>query len=388
MSGLPIARVLGVEIRVQGAWILVLGLVAAIAASQVGNVDPTLPELTRWVLGGLVAMGFLASTIAHDLGHALVARRNGVSVPAILVSFFGGTTPFDPTAADPSGELRIAIAGPAASVGIGAILGVVAIGVDSLAGPGFDALAAVLGLLAALNLLLGLVNVLPAYPMDGGRVVRALAWSRTGLERSGWRGAARTGRVVGLVIAGSGIALMLMGEMANGAMVALSGWLFILSGRAIRERLRVDELIGDVRVADAMEADPATVRPTLTVDTIAAQLLDGESEITAVAVVDEDDRLVGLLGLRQVRRIRPERRTTTHVGEVMASGPGLPVVTSDEPLIGALERLQRSGLDGLPVVDDDRLVGVMTRHSVGRLIIERKAIVEGATPAGRRPGRR
>ncbi len=372
MIGVPVARILGIEVRLQLGWVLVVAFVAAIAAAQIGDVYPTVQPLVQWVLGGIVAFGFLASALIHDLSHAVVARRRGVEVRSIAISFFGGTTPLDPASPVPGDELAIAIAGPAVSIGLG---GALALGATALGASGETAAqvaAQVLAVLAVLNLMLGFVNVIPSYPLDGGRIVRAIAWKRTGSERRGWLAAGSVGRLVGTVVIAGGIAVVFVGEVTNGAMVALSGWFLLLSSRAVRERVKVDELIGDLSVADVMEPDPQTVHPGLTVDTFAAQLLDDDTSTTAIAVVREND-VVGILGVRQVRRVRLQNRSTTRVEDVMARPPRMPTVGPTDRLVAAVERLHRSGLDGLPVLDGGRLVGVLTRRSIGAAVQARKA---------------
>lgn len=376
--GVPIARIFGIEIRVQLGWILVLALIAVIAVGQLEAVSPGLESAVSWLLGGIVALGFFLSSISHDLAHALVARRRGVDVQAIGVAFFGGSTPFDPSSPNPGDDTAIAISGPLTSIGIAAALFGVSLGVVSL-GPAFEAAVAVLSVLILLNLLLGVVNLVPAYPLDGGRIVRDLAWRRTGSERSGWRAASFSGRVSGFVVIAIGIALLLPDGDVTGAMVALTGWFLILSANAVRDRVKLDDLVGGYTVAEAMEVDLVTVQPNLTVDTFAAQLLDGESPTTAVPVV-EGDAVVGLLGIGQVRRLRPSAWASTRVADVMARPPRLTYLAPGDALRASLERIQKAALDGLPVLDDDKLVGVLTRRAIASFVQRRQSSSATAAP--------
>ncbi len=381
MIGVPIARIRGIEIRVQLGWIFVVALVAALAVIEVGEAVPTLAAPVQWLLGGAVGLAFFGSAMVHDLAHALTARRRGVDVQSVLVSFFGGTAPGEPESAVAADDLAIAASGPIVSTLIGLTLGAIAVGMGAAVGEFGRAGAQLVALLAALNLLIGMVNLVPAYPLDGGRIVRAMAWRRTGSLARGWAVASRTGRLSGLVAVAIGGGLFLAGEVTNGGMVALSGWFLILSSRAIRERLKVDALIGDLSVGDVMERDPATIHPGLTVDTVAGQLLDNESTTSAVLVVDGTE-VVGILGVREVRRLRPAARGTTRVRDAMVRAPRMPVVGPDARLLDALERLQRSGLDGIPVIDDGRLLGVLTRRAVGKVVHLRT----GGEPPSRRRG--
>jgi Zn-dependent protease/predicted transcriptional regulator len=367
--GVPVARIFGIEIRVQLAWILPLALVSALAVDEIQTTQPNLEPLTAWGLGLMVAAAFFVSSVIHDLVHAVVARQRGIPVQAIAVSFFGGSTPLDPTAPEPSDDLAIAASGPLASLAIAGAAGVLALATGALGGDlGF--LAIPLAALLVLNALLGGINLVPAYPLDGGRIIRALAWRRTGSEQKGWRAAAASGRVSGVLAVAIGVLVLLNGSTTNGAMIALSGWFLILSARTIRDRVRVEELIGDAIVRDAMEPATVTVHANLTLDTFAAQLLDGESGTTAVPVTEGDD-VVGLIGVRQVNRVRRDRWAQTRVADAMLTPPRLVMLSPDDPLPGAVAALQRANADGLPVLVDGNLAGLMTRATVGKLVSQR-----------------
>lgn len=377
MIGVPVARIFGIEVRLQLGWVFVVALVAALATVQVAEVDPTVQPVVQWILGGVVAFGFFLSALVHDMSHAVLARRRGVEVKSIVISFFGGATPLDPASPNPGDELAIAVAGPAVSIALGAGLALGATALGAGGGSVMLVVAQVLAVLAVLNLILGLVNVIPAYPLDGGRIIRAFAWRRTGVERDGWRAAAASGRIVATLVIVGGAALIFVGEVTNGAMFALSGWFLLLASRAIGERVKVNDLIGDLAVGDVMERDGPTVHPGLTVDTFAGQLLDGEVPITAIPVL-RDEEVIGILGVRQVRRLKPGNWATAHVEDVMARPPRLPMLGPGDGLISAVEQLQRAGLDGLPVLAEGRLVGVLTRRSIGLAL-------QGRTAARRTP---
>lgn len=370
MNGIPVARIFGIEIRIQLGWVLALALIGYVAVSGLGVLQPGLDPALGWALAGIVAIGFFLSSLVHDLAHALVARRRGLPVTEIAVSFFGGATPSDPPANGPRDDFTIAVAGPLASLVLGALLGFGAIAAGLGTGPVLGTAAATLGLVSALNLLLGSVNLLPAYPLDGGRMVRAIGWRRGGSMQAGSKAAAVSGRVIGFAAISVGVAIMALADLTNGAMIALSGWFLVLSSRSIIDRLKTESLIGGLHVQDAMEPGNVSIGPGLTVDTFAGQLLDDESAMTVVPVVS-DDAVVGVLGVREVRRLQRTRWPTTRVEDVMTKPPRLTFLAVSDPLIAAVERLQRAGVDGLPVLDGGSLVGMLTRRSIGRLLHER-----------------
>ena len=376
MIGIPIARVFGIEIRVQLGWVIVLALIAVIAVGQLTAIDPEIEAATSWILGGVVALGFFLSSVVHDLAHAVVARRRGVDVRAVVVTFFGGSTPLDPGSADPGDDAAIAASGPVVSIVIGFVLLALTAWAFAL-GESFDNATGVLSVLVFLNLVLGFVNLIPAYPLDGGRIVRDLVWRRSGSERTGYRAASRSGRITGILVIALGVGVLAIDPSFTGAMIAITGWFLILSANAVRDRVKVDELVGSHTVGEAMEPDPVTINPSLTIDTFAAQLLDGESPMTAVPVVEGDD-VVGVLGVSQVRRIPQPRWTTTRVESAMVRPPKMTFLGREDGLKGALEHLQRHGLDGLPVMAEGKLVGVLTRRAAALFVRAKQA----APPAG------
>lgn len=367
MRGVPIGRIAGIEIQVQLAWVLVLALIAALALSQLRQAAPGSSEPVRWLLAGLVAVGFFGSAVAHDLSHALMARRRGIDVRTVVVSFFGGAAPDEPSAGRAADDLAIVTVGPAVSLGIGVGLVLLAVGSAAVSGPIGDAAGPLLGVLGVLNLLLGGVNLVPAYPLDGGRIVRDLAWLRSGDERTGWRAAARIGRYTAFLLLAAGLVVVATGDPANGAFVALSGWFLFLSARAIKERVRVDELIGDLHVSDALEIDVPSIGPGLTLDTFADQLLGDESPTTVVPVM-RDDELLGVVGVAQVRRVRQAAWPTTHVEDVMLKPPRLVPLSPDDTLLSGFEKIRRARADGLPVVGSDGFVGLLTLRSIGAIV--------------------
>jgi Zn-dependent protease/predicted transcriptional regulator len=380
--GVPIARIFGIEIRVQLSWIVVLALIAVIAVGQLTAIDPEIEAVTSWILGGVVALGFFASSVIHDLAHAVVARRRGVDVRAVVITFFGGSTPLDPGSSDPGDDAAIAASGPLVSIVIGLVLLALTAGAFAL-GEAFDNATGVLSVLVFLNLVLGFINLVPAYPLDGGRIVRDLVWRRSGSERTGYRVASQSGRVTGFLVIAAGIVVLAVDPSFTGAMIALTGWFLILSANAVRDRVKVDELVGDHTVAEVMEPDPVTVNPSLTIDTFAAQLIDGESPMTAVPVV-EGEEVVGILGVSQIRRVAQPRWTTTRVEAVMAKPPKLTFLSPTDSLRDALEQLQRQRLDGLPVMDAGNLVGVLTRRAAALFVRAKQGKVPAA-PDGTDP---
>ena len=376
MNGIPVARIFGFEIRIHLSWVLIIAVITILAQVQAETAAPALAAPVRWAVGAIIAGAFLLSVLAHELAHGIAARRLGLEVGPITLYFFGGSASFQVESDRPRDEAIVAAAGPAVSIVIGAVLGGLALLLGTFGDPLLRAAASILLVMAALNLILGVINLVPAYPLDTGRVVRAVVWARTGDERKGARVAARTGRAIGWLLIGLGIALMIVDDTIDGLMLALSGWFLGSTSRGIDRRLVVQDLLLGVKVEDAMEREVASVAPNLTVDTFGDRLLESGDGSAMPVLADEE--IVGLIGATQLRRLRRGAWSTTRAEDLMVAPPRLTFLEARDTLWSALDRLRRTGLDGLPVVDAGALLGIVTRQSIAETI-QNRAKLRGVT---------
>jgi Zn-dependent protease len=362
MNGIPVARLFGFEIRIHPSWVLIVAFITVVVVGQLDEQAPDLPVAGRWVMGVVIAAAFLLSVLAHELGHGVAARRRGLDVGPITVYFFGGSASFHLESERPRDEAVIALAGPLVSLAIGGGLAIVGFAASFTSVVVVQAIGGVATVLAALNLLLGGANLVPAYPLDGGRLVRAIVWARSGDERKGSRVAAMTGRASSWVLLGAGFAIILARDTWDGLMLGLSGWFLGSASRAIIRRLDVQDLLQGLSVGDVMERGVSSIPPNLTVDTFAQRVLDG-SDAPALPVVS-DEQIVGIVGIAQLRRLRRGSWSTTRAEDLMVAPPLLPIVAAGDTLWSALDRLRRTGLDGLPVAEGAGLLGVVTRQAI------------------------
>jgi Zn-dependent protease/predicted transcriptional regulator len=376
MNGIPIARLFGFEIRLHPSWVVIVAVITVLVVGQMDASVPAMPVPVRWVTGVVVAAAFLVSVLAHELGHGIAARRRGVEVGPITLYFFGGSASFQVEADRPRDEVVVALAGPAVSLAIGFALAVVGIAGSGTGVPAIEVTAGIAIVLAALNLVLGGINLVPAYPLDGGRVVRGVVWARTGDERRGARAAAVSGRTVSWMVIGFGAVVAIAGDMIDGVMVALSGWLLATASRGIERRAAVQDLLKDVRVGDVMDRTVSSIPPNLTVDTFGDRLL-GTDETSALPVV-HDDVIVGVVSASQVRKLRRGSWPTTRAEDLMVAPPALPLMRVGDTLWSALDGLRRTGLDGLPVVEGGGLLGVITRRGI-LAAIKKQAGIRGVS---------
>jgi Zn-dependent protease len=365
MNGVPVARILGFEVRLHLSWLFIVAIVTVTVAERLSAYQPDITPPLSWAIGLLGSLGFMLTVIAHELAHAIVARRDGKEGDAIVVHFIGSPAAVDVVATTARAEALIALAGPAVSAAIGAALFAIGYGVLSL-GPAWAPVADLFAIVGALDLILAGVSVVPAFPLDGGRLVRAAAWARSGRQRAGSKTAGTVGRWTGRAFLIVGLALILGEDIVDGIMVGLVGWFLMASSRSVDRWLVLDDLVQGLQVGEAMEQELQTVTPQLTLDTFAGSMLDGTAG-PALPVM-RDDAVVGIVGATQVRAVPQRSWPTTRTEDVMVGGAEMPVASPEDSLTDALERLRLSHLDGLPVLDGTVLRGVLTRRSIAALL--------------------
>lgn len=367
MNGIPVARILGFEIRLPFSWVFIVAVITVTVGSRLAQFLPEGDPTINWIVGLIASLAFLATVIVHELAHAIVARRDGAETTTLVVHFIGSPAAIDVVASSPRAEATIALAGPAASAVLGALATGIALGLLTL-GPAAEAVADAFLIIGALDLLLAGVSLVPAFPLDGARLVRAFAWARTGNKRSGTRIAGVIGKYAGRVILVIGFAVILANQALtlDGIMVGLAGWFLIASARSVDRWLVLDELIQGMSVGEAMEGELATISPQLTLDTFASGVLDGS--VNPSLPVVEADELVGIVGAAQVRAVARRNWASTRTADVMVAPPEMPTARPDDRLTDALESLRRTHLDGLPVLDGATLRGVLTRRSIAALL--------------------
>jgi Zn-dependent protease/predicted transcriptional regulator len=366
VNGVPVARILGFEVRLHLSWLFIVAIVTVTVAGRMSAFQPDIDPRLSWAIGLVGSLGFMVTVIGHELGHAVAARRDGSDSQTVVVHFIGSPAVVDVVASSPRAEALVALAGPFVSVVIGSgliLLAVFLLAVSVSLGP----IADVLFIVGALDLILAGVSLIPAFPLDGGRLVRAAAWARTGDHRSGTRAAGTVGRWVGRALMIVGLGVILTGDNTlDGIMIGLVGWFLMASARSVDRWLILDGLVAGIRVGEAMEPQLQTLSPQLTLDTFAGGILDG-SALPALPVL-RDDAVVGIVGATQVRQVAQRNWASTRTEDVMVGGPDLPSASPEESLTVALDRLRRSHLDGLPVLDGAALRGVLTRRSIAAVL--------------------
>jgi Zn-dependent protease len=309
----------------------------------------------------VAALLFFGSILLHELGHAVQARREGMEIDGITLWLFGGVAAFRGMFPSAGAEFRIAIAGPLVTL----VLGIGFIGLAVLA-PMTGAVDGVLAWLGITNLFLLVFNLLPALPLDGGRVLRSALWRARG--DFGWatRVAAGIGRGFGFLMIGGGIALFIFASNFSGAWLAFMGWFLLGAASGELRYLAVREALGGLRVRDVMVRDPATAPPTLSLGRFMDEVVSGH-RYTAYPVV-ENGRAVGLIPFRCVAEVPRSEWDERTVRDCMLQGDSVPVLDEDDDVVDALAELSERGVGRGLVVDGDRLAGLLSITDLARAL--------------------
>ena len=360
-SSFELGRIAGIRIGVNWSWLVVFVLLVwSLASAVFPSQNEGLSDGAYLAMALAAAALFFATLLAHELGHAFQARREGMEIDGITLWLFGGVATFRGSFPSAGAEFRIAIAGPLVSLALG--LGFMAVALLPLAEQ-VDAVAAWLGYI---NLLLLVFNLLPALPLDGGRVLRSALWSWRGDYGSATRLAAGVGRGFGFLFIAGGLALLVFADAFSGAWLAFIGWFLLGAASAEARHLVVRDALAGLRVRDLMVRDPAIVPPDLSL----GAFMDGvvwNRRYTTYPVVD-GDRVLGLLPFRcvaEVPRAEWDRRT---VRECMIPRERVPVLRPDDELVDALADLTETDVNRGVVLEGDRLVGFLSVTDLARAL--------------------
>lgn len=367
---------LGFRMKVHPSWLFALGLIVIWLLSAGG---PPLalgaPEPIRWLAALAAAALFFLSVVVHELAHAVAARSQGIPVSEVTLHIFGGTAALEQDPPSARAEALAAVAGPVASASLGGILLLLGAAFVSL-GPGPLQVLAELGLgLGTVNLLLALVNLVPAFPMDGGRILRGAIWAVTRDPARATSVATGIGRAASLMVVGGGLLTAAVYDLLLGLWVAIIGYFLFSAARASRRRAELSRMVSGVSIRDVMDPGAASINPNLTLDTFVDQSLMGDGN--GFFPVTVNDELVGSIDLRQVRRVRRSLWPQTRVADVMSRLEALWTLTEPQPALDAINRFSRSNTPAIVVVAEDdprRLVGLVTRDRLMSVLRHREAL--------------
>jgi Zn-dependent protease len=362
-ASLQLGRIAGIRVGVNWSWLVVFGLILWTLVSEVfPSQNPGLSDGTYLGMGIAAALLFFGSLLLHELGHALRARREGMKIEGITLWLFGGVARFSGTFPSAGAEFRIAIAGPLVSLALG--LAFVGLAVGACLPEEGDGVAAWLGYI---NLTLLVFNLLPALPLDGGRVLRSAIWAAKRDFDVATRLAAAISRGFAvLMIAGGGFLLFFESEF-SGIWLAFLGWFLLQAAAGETQALAAHRALGGLRVRDLMVPYPVTVPADLPLSLFVDQVAGAQDQHATYPVVD-DGYALGLVAVRTVAETpRDEWRTRT-VRDCMIPREEVPVFSADERAVDALSELAGSGVGRGLVLEGERLAGLISISDLARAL--------------------
>lgn len=362
-------RLFGFDVGIHISWLIVAALVLlSLAMGFFPQAYPHLPERTYWLMGVIATILFFASIIFHEFCHSLVARRYGLPMRGITLFLLGGIAEMGEEPKRPKVELLTALAGPAASVALG--FGFIGLG-DLGESAGWPlSIVGVLIYLGRINWLLAIFNMLPAFPLDGGRVLRAALWSWKKDLRSSTRIASHIGGGFGLLLILLGIFNLFMGSPIGGLWLVLIGLFLRGAAQASYQQVLVREVTEGKKVGDIMDRKPIQVTPSLSLrrfvdDYVLVYHFD------RFPVVEDGGELLGCLDLQRVKMVPESRWDEETVSHVAHGCDPLYTIDVDADLVAALDQMSRGSFDRLLAVQDGHLEGVLDRHALERFITVR-----------------
>ncbi|MGH2717576.1 MAG: M50 family metallopeptidase [Actinomycetota bacterium] len=370
--GIRLGTILGVQVTLDPSWFIFGVLFAWLVEDLYQSGGAGFPHVSAgsaWLLGAMGSVLFLCSVLAHELSHSVIARRKGISVHGITLFIFGGVAQITEEPKTPGDEVKIAIAGPLTSLVLGGLLialGVAASGVNATAG------AALFFTLGSINVLLALFNMLPGFPLDGGRVFRAAVWQKTGSFTRATKMAATSGRVIGIGLMGLGVILLFWkGDFADGIWMALIG-LFLYQAALTYYRQANAMPNQSMTVAELMTRQPNWVLATTPIDQNLYQGLAAAPD-RAFPVVAPEGWLAGIVTAETLETIPAEHWPTLTAGQVMIPMQWALVANATEPYEAVLARLRNNPVGRFVVLDAGRLVGMLTPARLARPAAPRPA---------------
>jgi len=378
-SGFSIGRIFGINIRIDWSWLFIFFLVTWNLGTVFGQAHAGWGPTLVWGMAIVAAFLFFASVLAHELAHSLVARTQGVPVRSITLFLFGGVSDIQREPDSPRDEFVMAIVGPLTSIVLGGLLAWLA---GASAGPLRDTmtnptatiarlspLTTLLLWLGSINVILGIFNLTPGFPLDGGRVLRSILWAATGNLRRATRWASWIGQAIAWLMIIGGISMAFGAQipffgtgLTSGLWLAFIGWFLNSASVQSYQQVVVHDILEGVAVERMMRTDPPTCLPDCSVNRLVHEHIM-RTDDQAFPVLD-DGRLVGLVTLEDVRKVSRHAWDTTTVSEIMTPADQLTVVTPGEDAAEALNKLVQRDVRQLPVLRDGQLVGLLRRRDI------------------------
>ncbi len=360
-EGLRLGRIAGIPIFLNPSWFLVFTLVTwSLASGYFPRLNPQWPASVNWGLALVSSLLFFTSVLAHELSHSLVALGSGLPIASITLYVFGGVARITEEPGEAAVEARVAAAGPLASFGLAVLFILLSFF------PVGEFAVAVFRYLGTVNLLLAVFNLLPGFPLDGGRLLRAFLWHRWKDLTRATRAAARSGHILAYLFMAVGAGTLVLGGFIGGLWWLMLGWFLDNAARSGYQHVLVREALEDVRVGDLMQSDVVVVDADLTVSDFIDQYLLRHQQRSFP--VWDGESLAGLVTLDDVRKVSVGEREAALVRDIMTGRQRLCLARAEDSAYDALRCMVTHDVGRLPVMVDDRVVGLISRDHLLRVV--------------------
>ena len=381
IGGFKLGRIFGITIRIDWSWLFIFLLIAWDLATVFAQVHPGWTTWQAWLVALTAAVLFFGSVLAHELAHSLVARARGVPVRSITLFLFGGVSDIQREPPSPLAEFLITIVGPITSIVLGVVfilLSGVAIGpVDVVLASPFnlvgrlDPLTTLLLWLGPINILVGLFNLIPGLPLDGGRILRSILWAITHNLRRATHWASVVGQALAWLMIVLGVAMIFGVRVPffgtgfiSGLWLAFIGWFLNSAAAQSYQQVVIEDILAGVPVSQLMRADSLAVPDAISIGDLVQNYMMG-IEDQSVPVVS-GGQLVGLVTVEEVRKVPHQKWAMTTVAQIMTPADKIVEVTPDEDVVEALRELTQHEAAQLPVVRNGQMIGMVRRRDIAR----------------------
>lgn len=362
-SSLRIGKLFGIDIAVHVSWLIIAVLLSwSLETGWFAVRYPGWSTSTYWVISILATLFLFISVLLHELAHSLVARARGLHVKNITLFIFGGASNIEQEPSRPGVEFQMALVGPLTSIALSILFWLLWLVSRDKISP----LAAILEYLVIANFFLGVFNLIPAYPLDGGRVLRAVIWKLSGSMRTATRVATQVGQFLAYFFIFMGIWLFFDGYRLNGLWIGFIGWFLLNGALSANAQGMLETLFKGTHVSEIMNCSPATVPANISLQKLVDDFLLPHGWRSAFVV--QSDNLAGLITLRDIRHVPREQWGQTPIGFVMTPLERLHAVRQEQSLNEIVPMMVNRDINQLPVVQDNHLIGSVSREDILRFV--------------------
>jgi len=366
-----LGKIFGIQFRLHYTWFVIFLLITVSLSWQYFPfVYPDWNTLTYWVIGILTSILFFTSVVAHELAHSLVGRANGIPVKSITLFIFGGIAHMAREAARHGAELKMAAAGPISSLVIGGLFFLLHLLIQGINEP----VAAMAFWLARINVVLAVFNLIPGFPLDGGRVLRALLWRFSGDYKRSTRIAVRVGRGVAylFILGGLLIIFLVPQQWFSGLWLAFIGWFLDTTASASYRQAQWQGALQGLTASEMMTSDCPVVPSNITISRLVQEYIFTSGH--RCFLVTDEGELKGILTLRNIQSVAQSNWEVTPVGNVMTPVEKLRIAHPDQDVLSVLGQMDEANINQMPVVSEGRIVGLITRDNLIRLFHTRSKL--------------